>query len=128
MTIEVFESVWDALEDTPTEAENMKLRSSLMIAISGAVSGWNVTQTEAAGRLGVTQPRLNDLLRGRVGKFSIDALVLRRRQTIHSTVLAGLGPAIHETRHKPYRFSWMPGTRPGKTIWVRVNHLSASEH
>ena len=75
MTIEVFESVWDALEDTPTEAENMKLRSSLMIAINEAVSGWRVTQTEAARRLGVTQPRLNDLLRGRVGKFSLDALV-----------------------------------------------------
>lgn len=40
MTIEVFESVWDALEDTPTEAENMKLRSSLIIAISAAVSEW----------------------------------------------------------------------------------------
>ena len=52
MTTQVFESVWDALEDTPTEAENMKLRSSLMIAITGAVSGWRVTQTEAAGRLG----------------------------------------------------------------------------
>jgi predicted XRE-type DNA-binding protein len=75
MTIEVFESVWDALEDTPTEAENMKLRASLMIAISEVVSGWRVTQTEAARRLGVTQPRLNDLLRGRVGKFSLDALV-----------------------------------------------------
>ena len=36
MTIEVFESVWDALENTPTEAENMKLRSSLIIAISEA--------------------------------------------------------------------------------------------
>jgi len=75
MTTEVYESVWDALEDTPTEAENMKLRSNLMIAISEAVSGWRVTQTEAARRLGVTQPRLNDLLRGRVGKFSLDALV-----------------------------------------------------
>ena len=75
MTIEVFESVWDALEDTPTEAENMKLRSSLMIAISEAVSAWQVTQADAAKRLGVTQPRLNDLLRGRVGKFSLDALV-----------------------------------------------------
>jgi predicted XRE-type DNA-binding protein len=75
MTIEVFESVWDALEDTPTEAENMKLRSSLMIAISEAVSGWRMTQMDAARRLGVTQPRLNDLLRGRVGKFSLDALV-----------------------------------------------------
>jgi predicted XRE-type DNA-binding protein len=75
MTTEIYESVWDALEDTPADAENMKLRSSLMIAISEAVSGWRVTQTEAARRLGVTQPRLNDLLRGRVGKFSLDALV-----------------------------------------------------
>jgi predicted XRE-type DNA-binding protein len=69
MTTVVFESVWDALEDTPTEAENMKLRSSLMIAITEAVSAWHMTQTEAARRLGVTQPRLNDLLRGRVGKL-----------------------------------------------------------
>jgi predicted XRE-type DNA-binding protein len=75
MTTEVFESVWDSLEDTPAEAENMKLRSSVMIAICQAVSGWNVTQTEAAKRLGVTQPRLSDLLRGRIGKFSLDALV-----------------------------------------------------
>jgi predicted XRE-type DNA-binding protein len=75
MTTPVFESVWDALEDTPTEAENMKLRSSLMIAITEAASAWGLTQTDAARRLGVTQPRLNDLLRGRVGKFSLDALV-----------------------------------------------------
>jgi predicted XRE-type DNA-binding protein len=75
MIIEVFESVWDALEDTPSEAENMKLRSNLMIAISETVAAWGVTQMEAARRLGVTQPRLNDLLRGRVGNFSLDALV-----------------------------------------------------
>jgi predicted XRE-type DNA-binding protein len=75
MTPEVLESVWDALEDTPAEAKNMKLRSSLMIAINQAVSAWHVTQMDAARRLGVTQPRLNDLLRGRVGKFNLDALV-----------------------------------------------------
>jgi predicted XRE-type DNA-binding protein len=75
MTMPVFESVWDALEDTPSEAENMKLRFSLMIAINEAVSAWGVTQMDAARRLGVTQPRVNDLLRGRVGKFSLDALV-----------------------------------------------------
>jgi predicted XRE-type DNA-binding protein len=75
MSTEVFESVWDALEDSPAEAENMKLRSSLVIAISEAVASWGVSQTEAAKRLGVTQPRLNDLLRGRIGKFSLDALV-----------------------------------------------------
>jgi predicted XRE-type DNA-binding protein len=75
MTTEVFESVWDALEDTPTAAENMRLRSSLMIAINQIVSAWGMTQADAARRLGVTQPRLNDLLRGRVSKFSLDALV-----------------------------------------------------
>lgn len=47
MTTEIFESVWDALED-PTDATNMKLRSSLMIAITEALSEWHVTQMEAA--------------------------------------------------------------------------------
>ena len=73
---QVFASVWDALEDSPAEAANMRLRSELMIAVQGAVAGWGLTQVEAAGRLEVTQPRLNDLLRGRVGKFSLDALIL----------------------------------------------------
>ena len=61
----------------------MKLRSSLMIAISEAVSAWNVTQTDAARRLGVTQPRLNNLLRGRVGKFSLDVLVALAGRAVH---------------------------------------------
>jgi len=53
----------------------MRLRSDLMIAVQEAVAAWGVTQAEAAKRLSVTQPRLNDLVRGRVGKFSLDALV-----------------------------------------------------
>ena len=73
---QVFASVWDALEDSPAEAANMRLRSELMIAVQEAVGGWGLTQVEAAGQLEVTQPRLNDLLRGRVGKFSLDALIL----------------------------------------------------
>jgi predicted XRE-type DNA-binding protein len=47
-----------------------------MIAVQQAVAGWGFTQAEAARRLDVTQPRLNDLLRGRIGKFSLDALIL----------------------------------------------------
>jgi predicted XRE-type DNA-binding protein len=70
-----FASVWDALEDSPTEAANMKLRSDLMSAVRQAVAAWGVSQVEAAKRLHVTQPRLNDLLRGRISKFSLDALV-----------------------------------------------------
>ena len=73
---EVFASVWDALEHSPAEAANMRLRSELMIAVQEAIAGWGLVQAAAARRLDVTQPRLNDLLRGRVGKFSLDALIL----------------------------------------------------
>jgi predicted XRE-type DNA-binding protein len=70
-----FANVWDALEDTPAEAANMSMRSALLIAIEQKVRSWKVTQTEAAARLGLTQPRLSDLLRGRIANFSLDALV-----------------------------------------------------
>ena len=68
-------SVWDALADTPEEAANLTARSDLMIQIAEIVkeNGW--TQTEAAKRCGVTQPRINELLRGRIDRFSLDALV-----------------------------------------------------
>ncbi|WP_036184604.1 helix-turn-helix domain-containing protein [Marinobacter sp. ELB17] len=75
MANERFESVWDAIEDTPEEALNMRLRSELMIQITRRVKEWDVTQKEAAQRLGITQPRLNDLLNGRINKFGLDALV-----------------------------------------------------
>lgn len=72
---ENFDSVWDALADTPEQAANLRARAELMQQIAGIIknSGW--TQTEAAERCGVTQPRMNDLLRGRVSRFSLDALV-----------------------------------------------------
>lgn len=73
--VQTFASVWDAIEETPEAAANMRLRSELVSAIRSAVEEWNLTQALAASRLGVTQPRLNDLLRGRVGRFSLDALV-----------------------------------------------------
>ncbi|RWN23699.1 MAG: XRE family transcriptional regulator [Mesorhizobium sp.] len=70
-----FENVWDALEDTPAEAANMAMRSNLLIAIEQRVRSWKITQAEAAERLGITQPRLSDLLRGRVANFSLDTLI-----------------------------------------------------
>lgn len=72
---ERYKDVWDALEDTPEAAADMRLRSELMIRVQQEVAAWGMTQTVAAGRLGITQPRLNDLLRGKVGKFSLGALV-----------------------------------------------------
>ena len=70
-----FTNVWDAIEDTPAEAASMSMRSSLMIAVEQRVRKWGVTQADAARRLGITQPRLNDLLRGKVANFSLDALI-----------------------------------------------------
>jgi predicted XRE-type DNA-binding protein len=70
-----FNSVWDAIEGSPTEAANMKARSDVMMGIREVVDGWKVTQAEAAKRLGITQPRLNALVRGRLDKFSLDALM-----------------------------------------------------
>jgi predicted XRE-type DNA-binding protein len=75
MELQSFENVWDALEESSGEAANMSMRSSLLIAIEQQVRGWNVTQAEAARRLGITQPRLNDLLRGRITNFSLDTLI-----------------------------------------------------
>jgi predicted XRE-type DNA-binding protein len=72
---EEFANVWDAIEDTPEEAANLTLRSDLMMKIEELIqeNGW--TQAEAAKRCRVTQPRINDLLRGRISRFSLDALV-----------------------------------------------------
>lgn len=75
MEQQAFTSVWDAIEDSATEAANMRARSELMIAVRAKIESWRLSQTEAARRLGVTQPRLNDLLRGRLEKFSLDALM-----------------------------------------------------
>jgi predicted XRE-type DNA-binding protein len=46
-----------------------------MIAINDQVRGWRTTQARAARKLGITQPRLNDLLHGKINKFSLDALL-----------------------------------------------------
>jgi predicted XRE-type DNA-binding protein len=73
--IETFASVWDAIADTPEEAANLRLRSELMDKITAIVNEQGWTQAEAAAHCGVTQPRINDLLRGRISRFSLDALV-----------------------------------------------------
>jgi predicted XRE-type DNA-binding protein len=57
------------------EAENLKLRAELMLRIDEAYRRSGLTQADAARKLGLTQPRLNALLKGRIGQFSLDALV-----------------------------------------------------
>lgn len=68
-----YSNVWDAIE-TPGAAALLKTKSSLMVRLQESVRAWEVTQATAAKRLGITQPRLNDLLRGRIARFSLDTL------------------------------------------------------
>lgn len=57
------------------ESENLKMRSDLMIAIEAFYRQSGLTQAQAARKLGITQPRLNALLKSRIDQFSLDALV-----------------------------------------------------
>jgi predicted XRE-type DNA-binding protein len=75
MSNERFKSVWDAIEDTPAQAENMKLRSFLMMSLKRHIERKGLSQAEAAKLLGVTQPRISDLMRGKIDLFAIDTLV-----------------------------------------------------
>ena len=85
-TGERFDSVWDAIADTPEEAANLRVRSELMDKITQLIEERGWTQTEAARRCGVTQPRISDLLRGQIARFSLDALV---------NIAAALGRHVH---------------------------------
>lgn len=75
MTKHRYQSVWDAIEDTPGDAANMKARAELMRAITEYIRSSGMTQAEAAKALGVTQPRISNLTQGRIDMFSIETLV-----------------------------------------------------
>jgi predicted XRE-type DNA-binding protein len=83
---ETYTSVWDAIADTPEEYENLRIRSELMDKIIFLIEEKKWTQANAAIHCGVTQPRINDLLRGRISRFSLDALV---------NIAAALGQRVH---------------------------------
>lgn len=70
----VYDSVWQALAKDEAEAETLRLRADLLIALRDRVSAWKLTQAEAAKRLGISQPRLNNMLQGRIESFSLDML------------------------------------------------------
>jgi predicted XRE-type DNA-binding protein len=83
---EVYKSVWDAISDTPEEAANLRARADLMMQIVAIVKESDWKQAEAAAHCGITQPRMNDLLRGRISRFSLDALV---------NIATALGRRVH---------------------------------
>lgn len=75
MSNQRFSNVWDAIEDAPEEAENMKLRSTLMTMLKQHIACTGMTQAKAAIVFGVTQPRVSDLIRGKINVFALDTLV-----------------------------------------------------
>lgn len=83
---ENFTSVWDAIAETPEQAANLRARSELMQQIAAIIKANMWKQADAALHCGVTQPRINDLLRGRVSRFSLDALV---------NIATALGRRVH---------------------------------
>lgn len=87
-----FASVWDAIEDTPQQAASMRARAELMMAMQSWVKASGKTQAEAARLFGITQPRMSDLMRGKISLFSLEAL-------IDMATVAGLEP--HVTIKKP---------------------------
>ena len=73
--VETFDSACNALADIPADSANMKVRFEVLSVLEARIRSWNMSQEAAAARLGITRPRLNDLLRGKVRKFSLDALI-----------------------------------------------------
>jgi len=59
----------------PAEAENLRIRAKLMMALTGYIQERKITQSRAARIMGVSQPRISDLVRGKIGLFTIDTLV-----------------------------------------------------
>jgi predicted XRE-type DNA-binding protein len=86
LAAETCASPWDTLADPPQKAAHLKVCSELMGQIAALIEARGWTQVDAAPRSGVTQPRLNDLLRGRLSRFSLDALV---------NIAAVLGGRVH---------------------------------
>lgn len=72
---EKFATVWDAIAATPEEAANLKIRADLMIALNSFIKAQGWTQSEAARKLGISQPRVSDLKRGKISLFSVDTLI-----------------------------------------------------
>lgn len=69
-----FTSVWDALEDTPQDVASMRLRAKLMRRLCETIRAWELPQKDAAKRLGITQPRLNNLLNGKIDNSTLGEL------------------------------------------------------
>lgn len=88
-----FSSVWDAIENTPQQAASMRARSELMMNRTEVIRERGMTQGDAAVLFGVTQPRVSDLMRGKINLFSLDTL-------IDMAATAGMNPTVKVSKPK----------------------------
>jgi len=93
MKTQRFASVWDAIEDTPQAAASMRARSTLLMELSEVIRKRGMTQAEAAELFGVTQPRISDLMRGKINLFSLDMLM-------NMAATAGMSPVVKLSKPK----------------------------
>ena len=100
-----FSSVWDAIEDTPQQAASMRARSELMMNLTEIIGDRGITQSDAAALFGVTQPRISDLMRGKINLFSLDTLM-------DMAATAGMRPTV--TVSKPKAAGRKRANRVGK--------------
>jgi predicted XRE-type DNA-binding protein len=104
MKTKEFASVWGAIEDTPQQAASMRAKAAMMMELEQVIQKRGMTQAEAAKLFGVTQPRISDLMRGKINLFSLDTL-------LDMATTAGLNPVIKLMAPKRKR-------RPSETVAV----------
>ncbi len=75
MVTKTFVSVWVAISDAPEQSASMKVRALLLRTLTEGIKHKGLSQEEAANALGITQPRLSELMRGKIQLFSIDKLI-----------------------------------------------------
>jgi len=104
-----FASVWDAIEDTPQAAASMRARSTLMMELSAYIVSRGLTQVQAADLLGVTQPRVSDLMQGKINLFSLDTL-------LNMASVAGMSPVLKLSKPRVASIKTSPKPRVAVTV------------
>ena len=104
-----FASVWDAIEDTPQAAASMRARSTLMMELSAYIVSRGLTQVQAADLLGVTQPRVSDLMQGKINLFSLDTL-------LNMASVAGMSPVLKLSKPRAASIKASPKPRVAVTV------------
>ena len=104
MKSQKFTSIWDAIEYTPQAAAGMKARSTLLMELANVIQQRGMTQAEAAELFGVTQPRISNLMRGKINLFSLDMLM-------NMAATAGMSPVVKLSKPKAPAVKRTPKTR-----------------